>query len=155
MESHLRSEKHPFTQDSVLLESLAQARHQTLRRDLQIALRLEQDGVLDTKTIGVLMDQVFERHAQQSAQDHMAEEMELVLESYGKIATRRVLDRSPMICWEALRNLGDAIQDSLWSVTDDVLWECMQDSPEFVSQYQALQKEVAETTKALDILESL
>jgi hypothetical protein len=155
VETHLRMERHPYTQDHALFENLSSARHRSLRRELEIALRLDKEGVYDTKAIKTIMDSVFERNQQKTVEDHMAEEMELVLQSYGEIATKRVVDRTPMICWEVLRSLADSIQDSLWTTTDETLLQCMQESQEFTAKYRATREELKEMNKALDLLNVL
>lgn len=60
-----------------------------------------------------------------------------------------------MISWEVFRGLAASIQDSLWSVTDDVLGSCMQETPEFAMRYAAASAELAEMNKAIDIFESI
>ena len=155
VESHLQNEKHPYTQDSVLFENISEVRHRNLRRELEVALRLDQEGVYDTQAIKIIMDDVFVRNQQKSMEDHMAEEMEIVLESYGQIATRRVIDRTPMVCWEVVRSLAGSVQESLWEVTDDTLCQCMQDSPSFVAEHKAAQEEFSAMEKALSTLDSL
>jgi len=59
----------------------------------------------------------------------MAEQMELVLSCYGKVATQRVLDRTPQICWQTVRTLPKVLLEVLGSVTDDILEMCLWESP--------------------------
>lgn len=80
---------------------------------------------------------------------------QIVLESYGKVATKRVIDRTPMICWEVFRSLTDSIQENLWNATDDTLAESMQDMPEFAEKYKQLTEELEEMNKALHIFQSI
>ena len=157
VETHLEVEKHPYTQDQELVENIASARHRGLKRELEAALRLDQEegGVYDTTAIKTIVDGVFERNRLKSVEDHMAEDMELVLESYGKIATKRVIDQTPQICWGVFRSLGRAIQDTLWNMTDDQLQDAMQDNDDFVKQYKDLTEELEEMNKALTIFQSL
>jgi interferon-induced GTP-binding protein Mx1 len=156
VDMHLAAEKQPYTLDLLLLENIAEARHRSLRRELEIAFRLDQEGgVYDTQAIQAIMDDVFERQKHKTIEDHTAEEMEIILESYGKIATRRVLDRSPMICWEVLRSLIPAIQESFWSVSEEELIECTQDQEDTRTKYIAAREEFEEMEKALRIFESL
>ena len=86
-------EQHPYTQDEVLLSAMNEARFEDLKADLNIQLRLDQEGVVfDTQAIKSLLDRVFEK---QKRQNWVATQMELVLSCYGKVATQRVLDRTP------------------------------------------------------------
>jgi hypothetical protein len=117
---------------------MAQARHATLKRELEVALRLDQPEpqqqqqhqqqqqqqlklsngkhtssamMHNTSRVAIqsILDEVFERHSKKSVEDHMAEEMAIVLEAYGSIATRRVMDRTPMICWQVYRSVSNII----------------------------------------------
>jgi interferon-induced GTP-binding protein Mx1 len=155
VKSHFEVEKYPYTQDDELLENIATARQRVLKRELEVALRLDQEGVYDTGAIQTLIDSVFERNRRKSPEDHMAEEMECVLESYGNIATRRVVDRTPMIAWEIFRTLAKSIEESLWNVTDDTLVQYMQESPAFTEKYKATAEELAEMNKALELFETI
>ena len=153
--AHFEIEKHPYTQDKDLFERIAAGRHSTLRRELEVALKVDNEGVFDTQAIKAIMDSVFERNRLKSVEDQMSEELEVVLEAYGSVATRRVVDRTPMICWEVFRSFSNAIQDSLWNVTDDILHRFMQEDPKFVTRYNAATEELKEMTKALEIFESM
>lgn len=155
VQRHLDVEKIPYTQDPLLFENIAQARNRGLKRELETALKVDQEGVFDTQAIKTIMDSVFERNVTKSVEEHMAEEMEIVLDAYGQCATRRVLDRTPMICWEVFRSFASSVQESLWSITDETLTECMKESPEFTQKYQALSEELEEMNKAMEIFESI
>lgn len=154
--THLENERFPYSQDQVLFDSIASARHRGLKRELEAALKLDQpkQAVYDTEAIRAIMDEVFERNQMKSIEEHMAEEMEIVLEAYGKVATRRQ-DRVPMICWEVFRTLTSAVQESLWSTTDDVLDGCMKESSDFMKTHASLSEELEELTKALQVLECI
>ena len=155
LDSHLEMEQHhPYTQDDVLLDAIAKARNRTLKRDLELHLRLDQEGVVfDTQAISSILDRVFDKHS--TSQLYLAEEMELVLSSYGQVATKRVLDRTPMICWQVCRTLSKKLQEALGCVTDDVLQKCLVDSPETLETYQHLTQQLQELSKAIQLVESL
>ena len=154
--SHLELEKHPYTQDHGLFKSIASARNRGLRRQLEVSLRLDQPGVMfDTTAVKTIIDTVFERSRQKSVEQQMAEDMEIVLESYGRVATKRVIDRTPQICWEVFRSLTQSIQDTLWTTTDDKLQDAMTDAPEFTQRYKEATEELEEMNKALTIFQSL
>jgi hypothetical protein len=153
--SHLEIEKYPYTQDNELFENISSARHRALKRELESALRLGQEGVFDTQAIQVIVDGVFERNQQRPVEDHMAEEMEIVLESYGQVATRRVIDRSPMICWEVFRSLAKSVQECLRDVTDEKLVQCTQLDDFDSEKYRVVSEELLEMEKALLIFESI
>jgi hypothetical protein len=85
----------------------------------------------------------------------VAEEMEMVLSCYGKVATSRVVDRTPQICWSATRRAAAAIESELAYVTDDVLETLLWESPEQKLQYQRLQRKVNDLRNALDKVKSI
>jgi hypothetical protein len=154
VEQHLQMEQdHPYTQDQVLLEAMNQARYESLQKDLSIQLRLDQEGVVyDTQAIQSILDRVFAKH---SRHHWMAEQMELVLSSYGKVATQRVLDRTPQLCWQTCRELPSKLQEELGCVTDDVLEQCLWESKESRERYQALTQKLHDLTKAMDVVKSI
>lgn len=155
LESQIRTEKHPYTQDKMMFENLNEARFRRLRRELEVTMRLDQERVYDSQAIKAMMDTVFERNQMKSVEEHMADEMETVLEIYGEIATRRAIDRFPMISWGLFRSLPDTIRDALWSVTDEVLMQCMQQTDSFITEHQALQEKLRQLDKAITIMESI
>ena len=77
VERHLEIEKHPYTQDHILFANIANARHRSLKRELEVSLRLDQEGAFDTGAIKTIMDGAFERIRQKSVEEHMAEDMEV------------------------------------------------------------------------------
>ena len=111
--------------------------------------------MFDTTAVKTIIDTVFERSRQKSVEQQMAEDMEIVLESYGRVATKRVIDRTPQICWEVFRSLTQSIQDTLWTTTDDKLQDAMTDAPEFTQRYKEATEELEEMNKALTIFQSL
>jgi hypothetical protein len=149
-------EQHPYTQDEVMLQAMNQSRFQSLRNDLDLQLRLEQEGVegvvYDTQAIQTILDRVFAKHQR----NHwMAEQMELVLSCYGKVATQRVLDRTPQICWQTTRSLAKALLEELGCVTDDVLETCLWESPESRQRFQELTNKLHDLQKAMDVVKSI
>ena len=162
VEQHLQMEQqHPYTQDHLLLEAMNQARFQTLQKDLAIQLRLDTSGdksgseggtgvVYDTQAIQSILDRVFEKH---SKQNWMAEQMELVLSCYGKVATQRVLDRTPQLCWQTCRQLPSKVQEELGCITDDVLEKCLWESPASREKYLELTQKLHDLTKAMEVVQ--
>ena len=156
VEKHLETEKHPYTQDQVLFDTIAEARNRGLKRELETALKFDQPKqiVYDTEALRSIIDGVWERNRKKTVQEQLAEEMEIVLEAYGQIATKRVTDRTPMVCWGCVRSLTSSIQESLWSVTDETLEGALKEPAGFAVRYERLKAELDEMSKALKILES-
>ena len=154
--SHLEMEKHPYTsQADDLYKDIAEVRQSRLKRELESALRVDQEGVFDTQAIKAIVDRVFERSRQTSMDDHLAEEMELILRAYGSVATKRVLDRMPMISWEIFRSLSKSIRDTLTETRDEALDDCMQEVAEFTIKYKQASEELAALNTASGIFETL
>ena len=85
----------------------------------------------------------------------MAEQMELVLSSYGKVATQRVLDRTPQICWQTCRKLPASLQEALGGVTDDILEKCLWESPESKTKYQELVSALKDLQEAMEVVKQI
>eukprot|EP00980_Cylindrotheca_fusiformis_P011603 scaffold2744_cov136-Cylindrotheca_fusiformis.AAC.20 len=151
---HLKvEEQHPYTQDEVLLNAMNEVRYENLRKDLEIQLRLDQEGVVfDTMALKSLLDRVFQKHQRQN---WVAEQMELVLSCYGKVATQRVLDRTPQICWQAVRTLPKLLLEELGGVTDDILETCLWESPNSRKQYEQLQSQLEDLQRAMKVVTSI
>ena len=154
VQEHLEmEEQHPYTQDQVLLQAMNETRLTTLQQDLQLQLRLDQEGVVyDTQAIQTILDRVFEKHKRQN---WMAEQMENVLSCYGKVATQRVLDRTPQICWQTYRSLPTAISEELGCVTDEILETCLWESPESREKFHRLSTKLHELQVAMKSVESM
>ena len=154
VKSHLEMEEnHPYTQDEVLMQGINDSRFHNLRSDLEIQLRLTQEGVVfDTEAIKTILDRVFNKHKKLH---WMAEQMELVLSCYGKVATQRVSDRSPQICWQTCRSLPSALLEELGSVTDDILEGCLWESPESKIKYQELVTTLRDLQQAMEVVKSI
>lgn len=151
---HLEMEQeHPYTQDEVLLNAMNKSRFSSLRRDLELQLRLDQEGVVyDTQAIKTILDRVFNKHQRTN---WMAEQMELVLSCYGQVATQRVLDRTPQICWQTCRTLPKVLQEELGCTTDDVLETCLWESPASKKKFHDLSQKLEDLQQAMNCLKSI
>jgi hypothetical protein len=151
---HLEMEQeHPYTQDEVLLNAMNKSRFSSLRRDLELQLRLDQEGVVyDTQAIKTILDRVFTKHQRTN---WMAEQMELVLSCYGQVATQRVLDRTPQICWQTCRTLPKVLQEELGCTTDDVLETCLWESPASKQKFHDLSQKLLDIQNAMNCLKKM
>jgi hypothetical protein len=139
VESHLAMEAHPFTQDDALFSRVNQAWYSRLKRELEVGLMAELEGsdapsrenkvsiasANKADAVQTITDNVFIRQEKMSVQEHLALEMEIVLESYGEIAICRVLDQTPMICWQVFRTFTNLLSSRLATVTDEDLTDAM------------------------------
>lgn len=162
IESHLEFEKHPYTQDSSFVETIVLSKNTILKREIEAALRLEGNNeekekciVYSTQAFQEIINTVFERNQQKSIIDILAEELEYILDSYGKIVTQRVIDRSPMIAWNMFRQISSSIQELLWNASDDDLTSFMEESTESIRRYGTLKNEEEHLTKAYAMLQKI
>ena len=79
----------------------------------------------------------------------------MVLSCYGKVATQRVIDRTPQICWSVSRRAASSIESELAYVTDDVLETLLWESPEQKAHYQRLQQKADHLRSALRTVKSM
>ena len=170
VESHLAMEAHPFTQDEALFERMNRARYSRLKRELEVGLMAEQSssegqarvgklplskGGISIDAMQTVIDDVFSRQEKMSVQEHQAFEMEIVLEAYGEIATRRVQDRTPMICWQVFRTFTNLLSNRLAAVTDHDLNEAMSERSSFAKEYYGLVEKRDKLKESILLLESL
>lgn len=175
LNSHLEFEKHPYTQDTTFVENIIQSRNSRLKREIEIALQLDGDHDNDNNDndaynttrheIQEIINNVFEHNNNQynaviSMDDILAEEMENILNSYGKIATQRVIDRTPMIIWNTLfRQIIISIQDELLLCNhdnDETVFKSLFIVDESITnRYNNLIKERNDLMNAYELLENL
>jgi hypothetical protein len=152
----LEAEKYPYTSlYHDVCRRVAAERHTRLKKELETSLKLDQKGIYDTEAIKVIVDQVFQRNQQRSIEEHAAEEIEFILVAYGSVASKRILDRMPMICWEVFRSLSLSIQTSLRKVTDDTLHDCLRESEEFLCRRAQLLAERDEFGSVIAVFGSI
>lgn len=120
----IKREQVPFTQNHYLFENVCKLRSQRLMDEVLSAIK----GQYGTGTANITVNpasllsmirNIFERNQRRSVQDHMAEEMQTVLNSYGKVALKRFIDNVPMICIEIMQKFADKMNDVLSRVTDN------------------------------------
>jgi len=88
---------------------------------------------------------------------HMAEEMESVLSSYGKMATRRILDRVPMICWQVFRTLKRELQEKLLGDATDAELETdhFAELPEVKRKHEQITQKLQDVDMAIGLMEGI
>ena len=113
-EVDLSAEIVPYSQNHYLFETILKMRNKRLRSKIM--------KMVAGKTTGVesIIDAAFSNEDKLSMEDHIAQEMQIVLSAYGKVAAKRVIDNVPMIIQKRTRALQSALDDAL-QVTDDEL----------------------------------
>jgi Dynamin family len=146
IQAHLEEEKHPFTQDLQFYSELALRRQNALKQRLVAALKFEEAELNDFSVVKGIVDDVFAKHSRRSGGDMLADDMESILSSYGSFAARRVLDRTPQICWQLLRETPTVLSTTFEQVTDNALRECLS----IDQSLAAKQKGLSDTLHRLD-----
>lgn len=135
----IRREQTPYTQDEDLIRNLNTLRTKRLKdeiltmMDVEMVTSLWEDSDNSetiAKRLHELVTEVFDRNNSRELDDHMAEEMQHILNSYGKIARKRFIDGIPMICVEIMQEFPKRINEALSEVTDDVIDSMIVPQPE-------------------------
>ena len=163
IEDHLIMETYPYTQDHYLFEIIAKKRSERLEEEILSALTAaggRADHISTTKYVasksanGIVKD-VFHRNQRMSIEDHMAEDMEVVLEAYGKVCSKRIVDKSPMICMKMLRSVCGLVCEEMQGITDDDIAHVMTDESDFVRKHAEAKDIIAQMDKALKLFREL
>ena len=128
VQDFIKREKVPYTQNHYLFENVCKLRSQRLMDEVLSSV----DGMLDdgesrprvTLNPSRLMSSIrntFERNQKRSVEDHMVEEMQNALNSYGKVALKRFIDNVPMLCIEIMQKFADEMNNVLSELTDEEL----------------------------------
>jgi len=86
--------------------------------------------------------------------DHMAFDMQIMLDSYGKVASKRVIDEIPMLLQSASRHLVESIKDSL-TLPDSTIKAWLRESQEIEDSRKQIQDEISTMEAALTAFEDL
>ena len=122
VQDFIKREKVPYLQNHYLFENLCKLRSERLMDEVLSSI----SGNYGNETISVhpsslvsMIKNIFERNQKRSIDDHMVEEMQNALNSYGKVALKRFIDNVPMICVEIMQNFADELNDALSEITDE------------------------------------
>ena len=68
--------------------------------------------------------------------------MALILDSYGKVASKRIIDQMPMLVRDMVKNLSTGLKKALLSITDEDLAVLVKDEFGFMEKYTRAKKKV-------------
>jgi hypothetical protein len=148
-------EMYPFTQDHYLFETISKKRNMRLKAELERCLIPADNRDVNRSMIKAVLDGTFNRNQRLSIDDHMAEEMEIMLEAYGKVCFKRVIDKIPMICQKLFRSVSRGIAEVMQGVTDAELDIVMQNEPDHIRRYDEAKAIICEMDKAIVIFREL
>lgn len=93
----MERESKPFTQNHYLYDCIQKRRNEPLKRSIMAAMAASKAQTGDTGYSTALHGQIeaiFQRSSLVSMEDHKLYDMEVILDAYGKVATKRIYDYS-------------------------------------------------------------
>ena len=138
LEKLLMMNQSPYTQNHNLFENIQKQRNQSLQTKLIKMLENNQGG---SAAIVSIIKAAFDETSKMSMDDHVAAEMQIFLDSYGKVAAKRIIDEVPMLLIEQTNSIDDVIRLIVNEVSDDQLRELMVEDPHQVRQFNQVMEE--------------
>ena len=153
-------EKVPYTQNHYLFENVSKLRSQRLMDEVLAAIsgtcgEGASQVVVVPSSIHSNIKNVFQRNQKKSVDDHMAEEMEHALNSYGKVALKRFVDNVPMICVEIMQRFSDKMNGALSEITDEEIERVVAAPPDKILCMNKLKREVDTLNKGIATIRGL
>jgi len=136
----------PYTQNHYLFEIINKKRNEKLRRS--IVRSFSPDTTYHGANMIAVVDAAFSKNAKKSMLQHVAEEMQIVLDAYGKVADKRIIDDVPMAAQRMTRTILLKIETRLMDVTDDTLKRIMRDQPKFEEEQRRAVEKVGKMDRA-------
>ena len=166
LKNYLFDEMDPYTQNHYLFENLSKKRSERLKKELCIALgnapvlaapgaTVEEVQANTMKQSNTIVEAVFDRNQKKSIDEHVAEEMEAVLDAYGKVAMKRFIDLVPMSCRRIFRGSPDAIRQAFDGIGDNELQSVLRDDRAFRQRHIEMELQVSEMEKGLTLFSSV
>ena len=128
----IKREQVPYTQNHYLFENVCKLRSESLMEEVLSSLPKTSGSSDGDETVPVnptslasTLKNIFKRNQEKSVDEHMAEEMQHALDSYGKVALKRFIDNVPMICIEIMQNFADRMNGMLSEITDEEIERLM------------------------------
>ena len=160
LKQYISKEKKPYTQNDYLSENISRIRskwfEQTLSEALGVDGTFSDMDTLSKSQIKTTIEAVFNQNRKKSLNDHMAEDMMHVLDSYGKVSFKRFADEVPKICKVILESFSQITEESLLdSPKEERLNVLICESPTDKERYEFLQQKVKDLDEGLQIIEGL
>jgi len=135
----LRAESRPYTQDQRLFADLDQQRLKALREQVTASVTADAQGRVSLATVMQSIEA-----ATLSTEDREAIEMQTALQAYLNVAVPRFVDAIPMRLNDlVLQKFVAGMASELGGLTDEKLARLMQDSEQKVAERQQLKEELA------------
>jgi len=151
LDNVLDMDTHPYTQNHYLFDNINKKRNDPLKKNLINMLKGISGEDEDAGQQAVnLVKAVFDANSRKSMDDHVAEEMEIVLDSYGKVCAKRINDQVPMHVMNFNRQALLELEKRMSSFTDSELNSLIADGPEFAAKHGRAKDKLAKMKKAHD-----
>ena len=83
----------------------------------------------DVKLAVAAVKSLFSQNEKKSMERHVIEEMTIIIEAYGKVASKRIIDEIPGTIWTMLKDIIPKLKLKLDEVSDDHLSQLIQEKP--------------------------
>lgn len=152
LNSLLERESHPFIQNHYLFELLNKKRNEPL---LHTLLQNFSDSDINGKTVKETIKAAFAQNERKSIEEHVAFEMQITLDSYGKVAIKRLIDNVPMIVESMNVVAFKMITDGRIRISEEQLRFFVQEKPEIVAKRSLITTELNKMKLAKQAIISL
>jgi hypothetical protein len=152
LENLLDMNKSPFTQNHYLFENIQKQRNQALQ--MKLIMMLENNKGDSAATVAIVKA-AFDETSKMDMDDHVASEMQIFLDSYGKVAAKRMIDEVPMLLIKQTNIICDVIRSIINEVSDDQLKELIMEDPNQVRMYNQVKEEKGKMVIAYNAFKDL
>lgn len=138
----MEREMAPFTQNHYLFECIEKKRNMRLKRKCIAATKLiSQGSAYDVNILAARIESIFSQVGRLSMQEHQLNEMEVILNAYGKVASKRIIDDVPMIAIAMFKGFLLKSRKEIKAL-DSELSSLMSESADVVATRRFLKKKV-------------
>lgn len=155
IQHHLEDEKHPLTQDNNFYTELATRKQNALKQRLLAAIKLSEDQLCDFTAVKGIVDDVFTKQSHRLGSDMLADEMESILSSYGTFAAKRIIDRTPQICWSIFRMIPSSLTVAFEEVSTKALASCFSGEQQFITKQMELSDKLQDLDEIIELYQQL
>lgn len=125
----MQRESKPFTQNQDLYQEIERKRNERLQMKIKGAMKNANDPVGRL----IVLDAIFAQQKRMSMDEHKLHEMEVILDAYGKVASKRIIDEVPMIAKALFQEFIRGCRKEI-SATDAQLAQVMSESSDVMAK---------------------
>jgi hypothetical protein len=136
-----------------MFETLQKKRAEVLKQKLLKMVGANE--IVETSAVITIINSCFEENERISMEDHVAKEMLLVLEAYGKVASKRIIDDVPSIIMKITQEPFVAHLLAAVNFSDGDLIRFMREDSEYEAKHRALTQKSNKLQAAVDAFKRL